>query len=134
MISGTAITVTSLSPKTMVIGVEPEKANDAFLSLAENRIMPQCPPSSIADGLLSALGSLTFPIIKNNVSQIILASDEMIIEATRLIWERMKIVVEPSGAVCLAALLQNQLEITGKRIGIILSGGNVDLYKLPWLK
>lgn len=132
LLSGTAITVTGISPETRVIGAEPERADDACRSFHAGRIIPVDNPDTIADGLLTSLGDLTFPIIKSHVKDIVTVSEKGIIEAMRYIWERMKIIVEPSGAVPLGALLTKRTAISGKRIGIILSGGNVDLANLPW--
>lgn len=132
LLSGTAIAVTSLSPTTAVYGAEPERADDARRSFHAGRIIPSENPDTIADGLLTSLGNLTFPIIRNNVKDILTVSEEGIIEAMRTIWERMKIVVEPSAAVPLGAVLEHRTIFAEKRIGIILSGGNVDLANLPW--
>ncbi len=133
LLSGTALAVAAVSPDTRVLAAEPENADDAYRSFYANRLMPAVQSRTIADGLRTALGTLTFPIIKNHVDAIVTVSEEDIIEAMRLLWERMKIVVEPSAAVPLGALLKKPAELTGKRVGIILSGGNVDLDKLPWL-
>jgi threonine dehydratase len=133
LLSGTALAVSALSPHTQVIGAEPEKADDAYRSLHAGRIIPANNPITIADGLRTSLGSLTFPIIRKRVKDILTVSEEDIISAMRLIWERMKIVVEPSAAVPLGALLTKTRQFSGKRIGIILSGGNVDLGSLPWI-
>lgn len=132
LLSGTLTTVSSLSPSTKVIAAEPKGADDAFRSIKENRIVPSVNPQTIADGLLTSLGTLTFPIIKNHVHKIITVSDESIIKAMRLIWERMKIIIEPSSATTLATLLENPYEFKGAVIGFVLSGGNVDLGKLPF--
>ena len=134
LISGTAIAVSAVLPGGKVIGAEPEMADDAYQSLRAGKIIPIKNPDTIADGLRTMLGELTFPIIRKYVERIVTVSEEAIIEAMRLIWERMKIIVEPSSAVPLGALLSKREEIAGKRIGIILSGGNVDLTKLPWKK
>jgi threonine dehydratase len=132
LLSGTAVAVTSVSPGTVVIGAEPEQADDACRSLQKGEIVPAANPDTIADGLRTSLGSLTFPIIKKHVKEIITVREEAIVQAMRHIWERMKIVVEPSAAVPLAAVLTRGKSLKGKRIGIILSGGNVDLGNLPW--
>jgi threonine dehydratase len=131
--SGTALTVKSLSPQTQMIAVEPEMADDAYRSFQAGKIIPSNNPQTIADGLLTSLGDKTFAVIQKYVNDILLVSEEGIIEAMRLIWERMKIVIEPSAAVPLAAIIENKINISGKRVGIILSGGNVDLKKIPWL-
>ena len=133
LISGVAIAVSAVSPKTVVIAAEPENADDAYQSFNAGRIIPVDNPDTIADGLRTSLGDLTFPIIKRGVERIVTVSEEDIMTAMRFIWERMKIIVEPSSAVPLGALLAERIEPTGKRIGIILSGGNVDMGKLPWL-
>jgi threonine dehydratase len=130
--SGTALTVKSLSPQTQMIAVEPEMADDAYRSFKEGKIFPSINPQTVADGLLTQLGDKTFTVIRKYVDDIVTVSEEGIIQAMRLIWERMKIVIEPSAAVPLAALIENKIDINGKRVGIILSGGNVDLDKLPW--
>jgi threonine dehydratase len=133
LLSGTALTVSSISPKTAVFGAEPEGADDAYRSLNEGKIIPSVNPKTIADGLLTSLGDKTFPIIQKHVKQIVTVSDDAIVAAMRYIWERMKIIVEPSAAVPFAALLEKKIDFSRKRIGIILSGGNVDLSNLPWL-
>jgi len=132
LLSGTLTTVSAQSPRTKVLAAEPQGADDAYRSLLENRIVPSINPKTIADGLLTSLGTLTFPIIKKHVHKIITVSESSIISAMRLIWERMKIIVEPSSATTLAILLEHPGEFAGSRIGLILSGGNVDLEKLPW--
>lgn len=132
LLSGTALSTRYFSSKTKIIAAEPEMANDAFRSFYEGNFIPSINPKTIADGLLTSLGSLTYPIILKHVDQIITANEKNIIEAMRIIWERMKLIVEPSSAVPLAALIENKIDIKGQKIGIILSGGNVDLAKLPW--
>lgn len=134
LLSGTALATKYFSPKTKVIAAEPEMANDAFRSFYEGKFIPSINPKTIADGLLTSLGSLTYPIILRNVDQIITANEISIIEAMRLVWERMKIIIEPSSAVPLAAIIENKIDVKGQNIGIIISGGNVDLAKLPWIK
>jgi threonine dehydratase len=133
LISGTAIAVAALSPGTRVIAAEPAGADDAYRSLQAGHIVPSTHPQTIADGLLTSLGDLTFAIIQQHVEQIVTVSEEAIIKAMRLVWERMKIIIEPSAAVPIGALLESSLDLRGKRLGIILSGGNVDLDRLPWL-
>lgn len=134
LLSGTAVAVSSVSPGTRVCGAEPEQADDAFRSFQAGRIIPVQHPDTIADGLRTSLGELTFSIIRRLVSEIITVSEQGIREAMRLIWERMKIVVEPSSAVPLAAVLKEKAGFSSKRVGIIVSGGNVDLDRLPWQK
>jgi len=132
LLAGTAITVSALFPGTLVYGAEPERADDAYRSLKAGKIIPSEDPDTIADGLLTSLGDLTFPIIQEFVRDIVTVSEEGIMNAMQYIWERMKIIVEPSSAVPLGALLTNSSALSGQRIGIILSGGNVDLSTLPW--
>ncbi|RJP67785.1 MAG: pyridoxal-phosphate dependent enzyme [Candidatus Abyssobacteria bacterium SURF_17] len=132
LLSGTAIAARSLSPATKVYGAEPEQADDAFRSFRAGRIVPADNPNTIADGLRTSLGELTFPIIQKYIADIVTVREEAIKQAMRLIWERMKIIVEPSAAVPLGAVLTKRGEVPGKRIGIILSGGNVDLTRLPF--
>lgn len=133
LLSGTALATSYISPSTKVIAAEPVHADDAFRSFTTRKLVPSINPQTIADGLLTSLGSLTFPIILDHVHQIITVSEETIIQAMLLTWERMKIIIEPSSAVPLAALMENQDAFLGKRIGIIISGGNVSFDKLPWL-
>ncbi len=130
--SGTALTARYLSPKTVVIAGEPTGADDAYRSMKENKRLPSINPQTIADGLLTSLGELSFAIIRDYVQEIVTVSEDAIVQAMRLVWERMKIIIEPSSAVPLAVLLEHDLGLQGKRVGIIISGGNVDLGKLPW--
>ena len=134
LLSGTAIAVTSLSPGTRVVAAEPAAADDAFRSLKEGRIVASVDPRTVADGLLTSLGTLTFAIIRERVSEIVTVSEEAIVAAMRLVWERMKIVIEPSSAVPLGALMEGRPDVRGRRVGVIVTGGNVDLDELPWLK
>jgi threonine dehydratase len=132
LLSGASLACKYFSSGTKVIAAEPQGADDAFRSYYGQTLVPSVNPKTIADGLLTSLGSLTFPIIQKNVHQIVTVGEEGIIAAMKLIWERMKILIEPSSAVPFAAILENKFEHKGKRIGIILSGGNVDLEKIPW--
>ncbi len=132
LLSGTILSTKYFSPKTQVYGAEPEKANDAWQSIRAKRLIPVDKALTIADGLRTSLGSRTFPIIMEGVTDILCVSEESIIEAMLLLWERMKLIVEPSGAVPLAAVMQHKHLFEGKRCGIILSGGNTDLFNLPW--
>lgn len=132
LLSGTSITVRALSPRTGIYGAEPELADDAFESLKTGTLQPPKPPRSIADGLLTSLSERTFSIIRKNVNGIFRVSEENIIKAMRLLWERAKIIVEPSASVPLAAILQYPESFHHKTVGIILSGGNVDLDHLPF--
>ncbi len=125
--AGTALAAHYLSPPTRIIGAEPLAADDAWQSLHSGHIIPQSNPQTIADGLRTSLGDKTFPVLFNFVEDIIRVSEERIVEAMRLLFERMKIVVEPSAAVALAAVLTEPARFHAKRTGIILSGGNVDL-------
>jgi threonine dehydratase len=132
LLSGTALATAYLRPFTKVIAAEPAGADDAYRSFMTRQLIPSVNPRTIADGLLTSLGSLTFPIILKYVHSIITVSEQAIITAMQLTWERMKIIIEPSSAVPLAALMENQGDFKGKKIGIIISGGNVSLDKLPW--
>ncbi len=132
LLSGTALAAHYFSPGTKVIGCEPAGADDAYRSFHRGKLVPSLQPKTVADGLLTSLGSLTFPIIRRFVSDIITVQEESIIQAMRLVFERMKIVIEPSSAVPLAAVLERKIDVSGKRTGIILSGGNVDMNRLPW--
>ena len=129
LLSGTAIAAKGHSPSINVYAGEPQNADDAFRSLRDGVLYPSEKPNTIADGLRTSLGDITFRIIQENVDRIILVSEEEIVSAMRLLWERMKLVVEPSGAVSLAAAIKIKDELKGTRIGIIISGGNVDLEK-----
>jgi threonine dehydratase len=128
LISGTALATKYFSPSTKVYAAEPEGADDAFRSMRSGKIEPS-QSSSIADGLLTSLGAKTFAIIRDNVKQVITVSDEEIVAAMKLIWERMKMIVEPSCAVPLAAVLKSPETFEHQRVGVILSGGNVDLFR-----
>ncbi len=132
LLSGTAIAVKSLRPQAEVIGAEPAGADDAFRSLAAGRIVPAENPRTIADGLRASLCPLTFQILRERVGRIVLVSEQEIVQAMRLLWERLKLVVEPSGAVSAAPLLHRTLVLKGHHVGVILSGGNVDLARLPF--
>ena len=132
LLGGTAISVKNISPSTTVYAAEPAGADDAYRSFKSGRLMPSVSPSTIADGLLTSLGELNFSIIQKYVDDIFTVPDESIVRAMRLIWERMKIIVEPSSAVPLAVVMDNPGIFRGKRVVVILSGGNVDLEKLPF--
>jgi threonine dehydratase len=132
LLAGTALAVRGISPRTSVIAAEPVGAGDAYRSMQEGRIVPSIDPRTIADGLLTSLGEVNFPIIREHVERVVLVSEDAIVHAMRSIWERMKILVEPSAAVPLGALLDGGLDARGLRLGIILSGGNMDLDTLPW--
>jgi threonine dehydratase len=132
LLSGTTLAAHHFSPSTRVIGVEPAAADDAYRSLEVGEIQPSIDPKTIADGLLTSLGDLTFAVISELTDRIVTVSEEAIVEVMRTVWERMKIIIEPSAAVPVAAILAGQLDPAGQRVGIILSGGNVDLDRLPW--
>ena len=128
LLSGTGLAAKFFSPQTIVIGAEPEGADDAFRSMESGMIEPS-QSDSVADGLLTTLGTKTFPIIQETVKKIITVSDVEIISAMRIIWERLKIIVEPSAAVAFAAVLKKKDEFRNKNVGVILTGGNVDLVR-----
>ncbi len=132
LLSGTAIAVKSVSPVTKVYGAEPLGADDAFQSFNSGVLIPSENPVTIADGLLTSLGELNFEIIRKYVDGIYTATEENIIKAMRLVWERMKIIIEPSSAVPLSVVMENHDVFRGKKIAIVISGGNVDLNKLPF--
>ncbi len=132
LLSGTALAARYFSPLTRVVAAEPKGADDAYRSFIAGRLIPSENPVTIADGLLTSLGSLTFPLIMEHVDSILTVTEEGIVRAMKLVWERMKIIIEPSSAVPLAAVLENPKLFRGGRTGIILSGGNIDLSKLPW--
>jgi threonine dehydratase len=127
LLSGTAIATKGLLSSSKVIGVEPKNADDAYQSFKAGRIIPVKDPDTIADGLRTSLGNNTFRIIREKVDQIVTVTEKEILDAMQLLWERMKLVVEPSGAVSLAGVLSKQIDLESKRIGIIISGGNIDL-------
>ena len=130
LLSGTALSTHYWAPSATVIAGEPKGADDAARSMAAGEIIPMVGPQTIADGLLTSLGQRTFPIIQEYVNEIITVSDEEIITAMKIIYERLKIVIEPSCAVPFAALMQQKERFQGKRVGIILTGGNIDLKRL----
>ena len=132
LISGTAIAVRHLAPSVKIYGAEPLLADDAARSLHTGALQPALPPSTIADGLLTSLCDRTFTVIRENVSDILTVTEDQIVDAMMLIWERMKVIVEPSSAVPMAAVLANKTLFCGKKVGIIISGGNVDLAELPF--
>ena len=132
LLSGTAVAAKTLKPGIRVIGVEPAGADDAARSLHAGRIVPVDPPNTIADGLRATVGERPFAEIRRLVEDITTVTDAAIVRAMRQLWEVMKIVVEPSGAVPYAALLDAPPALRGRRIGIIISGGNLDLDHLPW--
>jgi threonine dehydratase len=132
LLSGTALATHGVAPHVAVHGAEPKGADDAQRSLAAGRIVPQENPRTIADGLRTSLGELTFAVIAREVAGIATASEDAIVRAMRLMWEKLRIVVEPSSAVPLACFLERTLALDGLRVGVIVTGGNVDLDRLPW--
>jgi len=134
LLSGTCVTARALNPSIRLFAAEPAGADDAARSLVAGTLVPQTAPHTIADGLLTSLGELTWPIIRDHVERVVTVTDEQIIAAMRLAWERAKLLIEPSSAVPLAAVLSDEFKrLDGiERVGVILSGGNVDLDHLPW--
>ncbi|MFT5784630.1 MAG: threonine dehydratase, partial [Candidatus Krumholzibacteriia bacterium] len=132
LLSGTALATRNLAPNAKIYGAEPTGADDTFRSLAAGKIIPMIDPNTVADGLLTTVGQRNFDIIRKNVAGIWTVDDDQIVSAMRLVWERMKIVIEPSAAVAVAAVLSQKAEVAGRQVGIILSGGNLDLGRLPW--
>lgn len=132
LLSGTATSVKGINGKIKVIGAEPLNANDAWKSFTTGTLAPSVNPLTIADGLLTSLSDLTFSIIRNHVDEILTAKEESIIECMLLVWERMKIIIEPSSATVLAVIRENPDMFRGKKAGLIISGGNVDFRKLPF--
>jgi len=132
LLSGTALSSKYLTPDCKVIAAEPAGADDAYRSFHTKKWVPSEKPNTIADGLLTSVGKRNFSIILDKVDDIVTVSEEKIVEAMRMIWERMKIIIEPSSAVPLAAILEGKVDIKNKKVGIILSGGNLDLGRLPF--
>jgi threonine dehydratase len=133
LLCGTAVAAKSMRPKIKVIAVEPANADDAAQSFRAERLIRTKKKFSIADGLRTNVGTPNFAIIQRHVDDIVTVSEEAIISAMRTVWETMKIIIEPSAAVPYAAITEDKIDIGGKRVGIILTGGNVDLDKLPWM-
>ena len=132
MVSGTCLTLSTLAPKVKIYAAEPEQADDAMRSFKAGHIIADDAPETVADGLKVPLKDLTWHFVKAYVTDILTASEEDIVDAMKLIWKRMKIVMEPSSAVPLATILKNPDIFAGKRVGVVITGGNVDLDKLPW--
>lgn len=132
LIAGSALAAQAFSPGCVVYGGEPSGADDAYRSLKSGRIEFNENPVTVADGLKTHLGDINFPIIQEGVREIFRVSEDQILQALKLIWERLKVVAEPSGAVALAAMLANKETFQGRRVGIMISGGNVDLENLPF--
>ena len=133
MISGTCLTLSNIAPETQIIAAEPEMADDAYRSFKAGHIIADDAPETVADGLKVPLKDLTWHFVSNHVSVILTASEDEIVEAMKLTWKRMKIVMEASSAVPLATIIKHKDRFAGKRVGIIITGGNVDLDLLPWL-
>lgn len=134
MVSGTCLTVSSIAPGVDVYAAEPKNADDAFRSFKAGRIIADDAPETVADGLKVPLKDLTWHFVSRHVTDIFTATEEQIIDAMKLTWKRMKIVMEPSCAVPLATILANPQVFKGRRVGVIITGGNVDLDQLPWMK
>ncbi len=133
MISGSCLTLSNIAPSTKIYAAEPKNADDAYRSFKAGHIIADDAPQTVADGLKVPLKDLTWHFVSNHVSDIFTATEQEIIDAMYLTWQRMKIVVEPSCAVPLAVILKNREVFEGKRVGVIITGGNVDLNKLPWM-
>lgn len=132
LLSGTLLAAKNLKPGIKVFGAEPENADDTYRSILNNKIMSNKTTDTIADGLRAQVGTVTFPIIKENVDKILLVSEEMIISSMYMIWQRLKIIIEPSCSIVLAALMLNSKRFLNKKVGLILTGGNYDLKQIPW--
>lgn len=132
MVSGTCLTLSNFAPNIRIYAAEPEQADDACRSFKAGYIIADDAPNTVADGLKVPLKELTWHFVRNHVTDILTASEEEIVDAMKLIWKRMKIVMEPSSAVPLATIIKNRAVFAGQRIGIIITGGNVDLDTLPW--
>lgn len=133
MISGTCLSLSKVSPETKIYAAEPEQADDAYRSFKAGEIIEDDSPQTVADGLKVSLRPRTWHFVSKHVSDVLLASEQEIIDAMFLTWQRMKMVVEPSSSVPLATILKNRVLFQGKRVGVIITGGNVDLKKLPWM-
>ena len=134
LISGISIALKGLGSQAQIIGTEPKNVDDTYLMFQANKRIPMQHRESVADGLMAIVGEFTLPIIQKNVDDIILATEDEIIETTKLIWEQMKIIVEPSCALTLASVIANKERFKGQKVVLLLTGGNVDLVALPWQK
>ena len=132
LLSGTLISAKEINEQVSVYGAEPVEADDAFRSLQNGEILPNETINTICDGLRAQIGTITFPIIQKHVKEIITLSEEEILNSMKMIWERLKIIVEPSCSISLAAIIKNKDKFSGKNVGLIMSGGNVDLNQIPW--
>jgi threonine dehydratase len=133
MVSGTCLTLSNIAPHVEIFAAEPEQADDAYRSFKAGHIIADDSPNTIADGLKVPLKDLTWHFVRNHVTDILTASEDEIVDAMKQTWKRMKIVIEPSCAVPLATILKNRERFAGKRVGVIITGGNVDLDLLPWI-
>ena len=134
MVSGTCLTLSRIAPEVKIYAAEPEQADDAARSFRAGHIIADDAPETVADGLKVPLKDLTWHFVSRHVTDILTASEQEIVDAMELIWKRMKIVMEPSSAVPLATILKNPDVFAGKRVGVVITGGNVDLGKLPWMQ
>ena len=134
MVSGSCLTLSTISPSTKIYAAEPKNADDAYRSFKAGHIIADDAPQTVADGLKVPLKERTWHFVSNYVTDILIATEQEIIDAMYLAWQRMKIVIEPSSAVPLATILKNREIFEGKRVGVILTGGNVDLKNLPWMQ
>ena len=134
LLCGTAVAAKAMRPEIKVIATEPATADDAAQSFRAGRLMPLKKPDTIADGLRTNVGAPNFPLIQRYVDDVVTVSEEAIIRAMREIWETMKIIIEPSAAVPYAAILEHKVDVQDHRVGVILTGGNVDLDALPWMR
>ena len=132
LLSGTLLSAKEINEQVSVYGAEPAEADDAYRSLQNGEIVPNDTINTICDGLRAQIGTITFPIIQKYVDEIITLSEEEILDSMKMIWERLKIIVEPSCSISLAAIIKNKNKFSGKNVGLIMSGGNVDLNQLPW--
>ena len=132
LLAGTLLAAKAINSNIKVYGAEPKNADDTYQSIKRKKIVPNKTTDTIADGLRAQVGTITFPIIQKHVDGIILVSEEMIVQSMRMVWQRLKIIIEPSCSIVLAAILTNKKQFYNKRIGLILTGGNVDLDTLPW--
>ena len=133
MVSGTCLTLSNLAPQVEIYAAEPEQADDAYRSFKAGHIIADDAPRTIADGLLVPLKERTWHFVSHHVTDILTASEQEIVDAMKLTWKHLRVVMEPSSAVPLATILKNRERFAGKRVGVILTGGNVDLDKLPWM-
>jgi threonine dehydratase len=134
MISGTCLTLSTIAPHVKIYAAEPLNADDAARSFRAGHIIADDAPETVADGLKVPLKDLTWHFVRNHVTDVLTATEDEIVDAMKTTWKRMKIVIEPSCAVPLAVILKNPEVFRGKRVGVIVTGGNVDLDKLPWMK